>query len=62
MAVRPDTPVAGVALAGLLEPFELTDPGLMWAALYGTCLAPVAAFLAHPRRAANIPDVPVPAA
>ncbi|MGY0499208.1 DUF1576 domain-containing protein [Nocardia sp. FBN12] len=103
--------VAGVALAGLLKPFELTDPGLIWAALYGTCLAPiagrfgphwgviagffhastaqvtgalvaglnlygngfaagfvaavvapVAAFLAHPRRAADTPDTPVPAA
>ncbi|WP_280304826.1 DUF1576 domain-containing protein [Nocardia neocaledoniensis] len=34
--------VVGVALAGLLKPFELTDPGLIWAALYGTCLAPIA--------------------
>ncbi|MFD5177828.1 DUF1576 domain-containing protein [Nocardia sp. NPDC058379] len=34
--------VAGVAIAGLLKPYELTDPGLIWAALYGTCLAPIA--------------------
>ncbi|MFE3542803.1 DUF1576 domain-containing protein [Nocardia sp. NPDC059177] len=103
--------MAGVALAGLLKPFELTDPGLIWAALYGTCLAPiagrfgphwgvvagffqastaqvtgavvaglnlygngfaagfvaavvapVAAFLAKPRRAADEPEEPVPAA
>ncbi|WP_157762295.1 DUF1576 domain-containing protein [Nocardia yamanashiensis] len=103
--------VAGVVLAGLLKPFELTDPGLIWAALYGTCLAPIAgrfgphwgvvagffhastaqvtgalvaglnlygngfaagfvaavvapiaAFLAHPRRTAGRPEEPVPAA
>ncbi|MFD3747455.1 DUF1576 domain-containing protein [Nocardia sp. NPDC058633] len=103
--------VVGVALAGLLKPFELTDPGLIWAALYGTCLAPIAgrfgphwgviagffhastaqvtgelvaglnlygngfaagfvaavvapiaALLSHPRRPADTPDKPVPAA
>ncbi|GGK37432.1 hypothetical protein GCM10011591_06320 [Nocardia camponoti] len=37
------TPVIlGVALAGLLKPFDLATPGMIWAALYGTCLAPIA--------------------
>ncbi|MFD3592402.1 DUF1576 domain-containing protein [Nocardia sp. NPDC058640] len=34
--------VVGVVLAGLLKPLELTDPGMIWAALFGTCLAPIA--------------------
>lgn len=34
--------MVGVVLGVLLKPFELTDPGVVWAALFGTCLAPIA--------------------
>ncbi|MFC0674708.1 DUF1576 domain-containing protein [Brachybacterium hainanense] len=34
--------MAGVLLGALAKPFGLTDPGVVWAALFGTCLAPVA--------------------
>lgn len=34
--------MVGVVLGALLKPFDLTDPGVVWAALFGTCLAPIA--------------------
>ncbi|WP_313810380.1 DUF1576 domain-containing protein [Glutamicibacter sp.] len=32
----------GVILGALLKPYGLTDPAVVWAALFGTCLAPMA--------------------
>lgn len=32
----------GVMIGALAKPFGLTDPGVVWAALFGTCLAPIA--------------------
>lgn len=32
----------GVMLGALAKPFEFTDPDVVWAALFGTCLAPIA--------------------
>ncbi|MER5442297.1 DUF1576 domain-containing protein [Streptomyces sp. NPDC002790] len=34
--------MVGVLLGALAKPFGFTDPGVVWAALFGTCLAPVA--------------------
>ncbi|MFF3494446.1 DUF1576 domain-containing protein [Streptomyces sp. NPDC002795] len=34
--------MVGVVLGALAKPFGLTDPGVVWAALFGTCLAPIA--------------------
>ena len=31
----------GVLLGALAKPFGLTDPGVVWAMLFGTCLAPI---------------------
>ena len=31
----------GVLLGVLAKPFGLTDPGVVWAMLFGTCLAPI---------------------
>ncbi|MFE6977067.1 DUF1576 domain-containing protein [Streptomyces sp. NPDC057682] len=33
--------MVGVLLGALAKPFGFTDPGVVWAALFGTCLAPV---------------------